>query len=135
MMSDYGRTQELVGQAQNSAGASSKQYEKTLDSLETKLTQLDNAWDTFATGIMDEGLLKTGIDILTKFMDVVNNSTGKIGGLFGSIQKIGVVISIFNILKGVVTKFGKWLVDTFTKAGKEMGIGISDGVTGGVNNA
>jgi TP901 family phage tail tape measure protein len=135
MMSDYGRTQELVGEAQNSAGASSKQYEKTLDSLETKLTQLDNAWDTFATGIMDEGLLKKGIDILTKFMELVNNSTNKLGGLLGSVQKIGVVISVFNVLKGVVTKFGKWLVDVFVKAGKEMGIGIRGGVEEGVDGA
>jgi TP901 family phage tail tape measure protein len=135
MMSDYGRTQELVGEAQNSAGASSKQYEKTLDSLETKLTQLDNAWDTFATGIMDEGLLKKGIDILTKFMELVNNSTNKLGGLLGSVQKIGVVISVFNVLKGIVTKFGKWLVDVFVKAGKEMGVGIRGGVEEGVDGA
>jgi hypothetical protein len=37
MMSDYGRTTELVGEAQNSAGASQRQFEKTQDSLEVKL--------------------------------------------------------------------------------------------------
>jgi hypothetical protein len=37
MMSDYGRTQELVSEANNSAGASQKQYEKTLSSVDTAL--------------------------------------------------------------------------------------------------
>jgi hypothetical protein len=37
MMSDYERTMELVGEANNSAGASQKQFEKTLDSMEAKL--------------------------------------------------------------------------------------------------
>ena len=37
MMSDYDRTMELVNAANNSAGASQAQFEKTLDSLESKL--------------------------------------------------------------------------------------------------
>jgi hypothetical protein len=37
MMSDYSRTAELVGEAQNSAGASQEQFNKTLDSMESKL--------------------------------------------------------------------------------------------------
>jgi hypothetical protein len=37
MMSDYARTTELVDKANNSAGASQKQFEKTLESMESKL--------------------------------------------------------------------------------------------------
>jgi hypothetical protein len=37
MMSDYGRTTELVSAANNSAGASQKQFNKTLESLDAKL--------------------------------------------------------------------------------------------------
>jgi hypothetical protein len=37
MMSDYGRTMELVDAANESAGASQKQFEKTLDSMATKV--------------------------------------------------------------------------------------------------
>ena len=47
MMSDYGRTQELVTAANNSAGASSRQFEKTMDSLESKLAKLKNELDQY----------------------------------------------------------------------------------------
>ena len=47
MMGDYDRTMELVSAANNSAGASQKQFEKTLDSMESKLAKLKNAWDEF----------------------------------------------------------------------------------------
>jgi hypothetical protein len=45
MMSNYSRTMELVNAANSSAGASQKQFEKTTESLESKLNQLRNAWD------------------------------------------------------------------------------------------
>jgi TP901 family phage tail tape measure protein len=75
MMSDYGRTQELVGEAQNSAGASTRQYEKTLDSLESKLAQLKNAWTEFTTGIMNSGLVKFFVDLLTNILNTINTVT------------------------------------------------------------
>jgi hypothetical protein len=37
MMQDYDRTLELVDAAENAAGASTEQFNKTLESLETKL--------------------------------------------------------------------------------------------------
>jgi hypothetical protein len=37
MMSNYGRTMELVSAANNSAGASQEQFDKTLESLDAKL--------------------------------------------------------------------------------------------------
>ena len=42
MMSDYGRSVELIDAANNSAGASQKQFEKTTDSLASKLNKLKN---------------------------------------------------------------------------------------------
>ena len=43
MMSNYDRTMELVNAANNSAGASQRQFEKTTESLESKLNKLKNA--------------------------------------------------------------------------------------------
>ena len=47
MMQDYDRTIELVDAAYSSAGASQKQFEKTQESLESKLNRLNNAFNTF----------------------------------------------------------------------------------------
>jgi hypothetical protein len=75
MMQDYGRTQELVAAANNSAGASNKQFEKTMDSLEAKLAKLKNAWNEFAMGVLNSDFVKFGVDVLTKFLEIVNKAT------------------------------------------------------------
>ena len=72
MMQNYERVKELVDAANNSAGASQKQFEKTLDSMSSKLNRLKNAWDQFTMGLMNNQFLKGGVDVLTGFFTVVN---------------------------------------------------------------
>jgi TP901 family phage tail tape measure protein len=96
MMSDYGRTQELVSAATNSTGANNEQFEKTMESLSAKLNELKNAWNEFSMGILESDLVKAGVDILTKFLEIINKTTGAFGGLGGSIMKIVTVIGIFK---------------------------------------
>ena len=57
MMSNYERTMELVEAANDSAGASQRQFEKTIDSLESKVNKLRNAWDEFTVGIANSTVL------------------------------------------------------------------------------
>lgn len=91
MMSDYDRTMELVNAAHNSAGASEEQFNKTLDSAESKLNNLSNAWDRFTMGIANPTMLKGVIGILTGILEVVNTLTGAFGDFGGSIAKIGLL--------------------------------------------
>ena len=72
MMSNYERTMELVDAANNSAGASQRQFEKTLDSMEAKLNKLKNAWDQFTMGLMNNQILKFGVDALTEGFTIIN---------------------------------------------------------------
>ena len=81
MMSNYSRTMELVDAAYNSSGASQRQFEKTLESLDAKLNKLKNAWNEFAMGLMNDELLKGGIDLLTSFIDKVNEFVDFIGNI------------------------------------------------------
>ena len=115
MMSDYARTQELVEAANSSAGASQKQYEKTLESLESKLNELKNAWDRFTMGITDSEILKKGIDLLTGILNVINNITDAFGNFSGA-AKIGILVGalylgdkalkvFMNSVKGSATVF------------------------------
>lgn len=97
MMSDYARTQELVTAANNSAGASQKQYEKTLESLESKLAQLKNAWDEFSMGILQSDLVKFGVDALTTFLEIINKATSALDGLGGTITKVLTTIALFKL--------------------------------------
>lgn len=75
MMSNYQRTMELTGYATNSAGASQKQFEKTMESLESKLNRLHNAWEQFTTGIANAGIIKGVVDLLTNLLTTVNKIT------------------------------------------------------------
>ena len=79
MMSDYDRTMELVDAANNSAGASQKQFEKTLDSMSTKLNQLKNAWDQFVMGLANNQIIKFSVDALTEGFTIINKFIDLLG--------------------------------------------------------
>lgn len=98
MMSDYGRTQELVAAANDSAGASNRQFEKTLASLETKLNKLKDAWDTFTMGLLDSDLIKGLVTILTGLLNVIN----KIFEVVDMIPFLGVVARLGLIVGGLI---------------------------------
>ena len=120
MMSDYGRTQELVTAANTSAGASNKQFEKTVESIQYKLNNLKAAWDEFTMGIMNSELVKKGVDVLTKFLEVVNKATGALDGVGGSLTKIIGIVGLFKLGKKLFDKFAdpitKFFLDLTKKA-------------------
>ena len=101
MMSNYDRTMELVTAANNSAGASQKQFNKTLESLDAKLQRLKNAWDTFTMGLANNELIKVGVDLLTKLLETVNNLTDDLGGVVGGIAKLGIAIAGLKVGKSI----------------------------------
>ena len=122
MMSDYARTQELVTAANNSAGASQKQFEKTMDSLESKLEKLSNAWHEFTMGILDSELVKTGVDILTKFLEIVNKATSAFDGMFGSMTKIASILTIFKLGSKIFEKLKPSITATFNWIATHAGL-------------
>lgn len=131
MMSDYKRTMELVGAANTSAGASQKQFEKTLESLQSKLAQLSNSWKTFLMGIADNAIIKTVIDLLTNLLDTINKLFDGLDGLPGSIARIGASLATLKlghtILKQVFPEITDW-IGKFRKKGEEAGGEFANGV-------
>ena len=111
MMSDYSRTQELVSAAYNSTGASQEQFEKTLDSLDAKLTKLKNAWDQFAMGLANNEFIKGAIDFLTLLLNTLNSIIDTISGgngIIKSLTSLGIAFSVFKGIKSLLngSKFG-----------------------------
>ena len=115
MMSDYGRTQELVNAANNSAGASNRQFEKTLDSLSSKIEKLKNAWHEFTMGILESDLIKKGVDILTKFLEIINKATSSLGSMGNSITKIIGTFALFKLGQKVFEKFKEPIFKLFSE--------------------
>ena len=107
MMSDYERTMELATAANNSAGASQQQFDKTLESMEAKLQKLKNAWDEFAMGLANNEILKFGVDLLTGVLEVVNKLTNALSGGGGLVKSVISLMTVIGALKGGGMLLGK----------------------------
>ena len=129
-MSNNERLTELVGYANNAAGASNQQYEKTLESLEAKINNLNNAMDIFWTNLANSDVIKGAIDLLTKLLNAINGitngltqSSNKAANFMGSLAQLGIVVAGFaggkKILKGGVEKIGGWFL------GMNKGTGVA----------
>ena len=137
MMSDYERTMELVEAANNSAGASQRQFEKTLESMDTKLNKLKNAWDQFTMGLMNNQILKFGVDALTKGFTIINKFIDAIGKITpkpfeGITKSILTLVTTLGMLKlggkgamGITTGLFGWAEGTGFSRGFKKGWGTA----------
>lgn len=99
LMSDYKRTVELVDAANNANGASQEQYGKTLDSLETKLSRLKNAWNEFVLGLANSEAIKGAVDLLTSLITAINKLISTISGKNSAAKMITTFITAFTAFK------------------------------------
>ena len=102
MMSNYQRTLELTSYATNSAGASQKQFEKTTESLESKLNKLHNAWEQFTTGIANQTAVKGIVDLLTNLLTTINNVTDALDFANTGLPKLLTALLGFKAAKSIV---------------------------------
>lgn len=142
LMQDNARMTELVKEANNATGASQEQFEKTLDSMETKLNQLKNAWDTYLMGLSNNQVIKAVIDSLTFLIDKLNKLLELIDkaditgtGLLKSFASLGAVFGGLkigdSIFKRMFANAGKIFRQEGTKAGQAMLAGIREGAQKG----
>ena len=130
MMSDYDRTMELVNAANNSAGASQEQFDKTLESMEAKLNRLRNAWDSFVMGLANSSMIKSLVDALTNVLDLLNKITDLLGSgtFFDFLTTLGLIVGtlkvgkkalggLFATFEGVKKVFSKENISNNTETG------------------
>lgn len=99
MVSNYDRTMQLMEAANNSAGASDEQFGKTMDSLESKLNQLHNAWQQFTMGIANNNMIKMAVDGLTGFLNITNKIIDTLSMGSGAIKSFLSIFAAFTGLK------------------------------------
>lgn len=129
MMQDYDRTMELVNAAYDSNGSSQKQFEKTTESLESKLNELKNAWDEFTMGIANSSLIKGGVDLLTQIITIFNKITQSGNSLWSMVKKLTAAFAGFKTAKVLLNG----LLSGFTSL--KSGVGILDGLFGGIKKS
>lgn len=96
MLSDYNRLLELQSAAYNSAGAAEKQYNKTLDSMESKLAILKDAWNEFLLDETISNASKDVVDLATSFLNLIN----KLNDLPGALGTASKALVAFGVFKG-----------------------------------
>ena len=110
MMSNYDRTVELVNAAYNSAGSSQEQFEKTTESLESKINRLHNAWQEFTMNLSNSAIIKGVVDLLTGFLNIINKITTVGDTMNNSVASfaltLGMVIKTFTSLGKAYDKYG-----------------------------
>lgn len=96
MLNDYNRLLELQSAAYNSAGAAEKQYNKTLDSMESKLAILKDAWNEFLLDKTISNASKGVVDLATSFLNLIN----KLNDLPGALGTVSKALVAFGVFKG-----------------------------------
>ena len=89
MMNNYDRTLDLIAESQNSAGAAARQYATYQDSIAAAQARLTASWENFYSKIVDNDLIKTAINGLSKIIDLlakVPPSITAIGVTIGALQ-------------------------------------------------
>ena len=134
MVGNYDRTMELMEYANESAGASQEQFNKTLDSFEAKMNRLQNAWQQFTMSIANNTFVKGTVDGITLVLDTVNKLINTLSGGNGVIKSFLSIFTAFTGLKiagrainGLIGGLGGML-DPATKGG--FGKGMRTGALG-----
>ena len=131
MMANYDRTMELVEMANNSAGASQQQFEKTLDSMQSKLDRLKNAWNEFTMGLANNSVIKAVVDALTGLLNVINKiSSGLSGnnGFLKSLFDIGILAGSLKAGRSIFNGFFSWLQGKSKVEGQNIGGNLVEGI-------
>lgn len=128
LMSNNARLTQLVTEANAANGASQKQYEKTLESLETKINKLKNATNEFLLGIADSSIIKGAIDLLTGLLNTINKVTNGWDSMSKSFLKIGFAFATFKLGGHFVSQLFQNILPQFEIQGMLAGENFNIGV-------
>ena len=135
MMNNYDRTLELVDAANNSAGASQAQFEKTTESLESKLNKLSNAWQEFTMTLANSGLIKGTVNALTKLITIVNDILDLFPeGISSVVAFIGAIAGL-KVSQKILRAILSTLTQLFTTTGKLGDINLFSNIIKQFTNA
>ena len=96
-MENQERYHELMEEAYNAEGIAARQQMIYMDSMESKLNQMKNAWQSASTAIVDGDLFKKLIDDATGFLKVIGNAETSLGALGTALLPIaGALTALFG---------------------------------------
>ena len=87
----------------NSSGSATERMQIQAESLTGKLNSLQSSWDNFVMSLGTNEIIKSVVDALTDFVDIVNTLLNEIPFL-SNVIKTTLVVGAINTLLGALTK-------------------------------
>lgn len=94
ILDNFDIAEKALKTSEESAGSAEKEYAKWAESVEAKLKDLSVSWQVFSNDFIDSDAVKTGVEALTGFLNVLDAIVktlgsapvlaGALGGLFGA---------------------------------------------------
>lgn len=107
LVDNWERLEEVSAAAYDSEDAGLLQYAKTLDSLETKLNALSTSFQQFYMNIVNGGFFKGIVDIITNFLNGLNE-LGTLNGILNIATLIhGLKIGLTTVVTVFANSFGE----------------------------
>ena len=76
IMQDWGRTQELIAEANASEGASAAQYQQYAQGIEAALTRMKTSWEGFVQSLANNKVIIGAVNTATKVIELINRIPG-----------------------------------------------------------
>ena len=133
LVSDYDRLSELTEVAANSEDAALVQTLKTMDSLETKIQNVKNAFQGFYGNLGLESVFKGALDVITNIINRLNAMPKAFDKI--PIAAIGMVANIINIIKTLGTTLITIAASQWNQIKKIIETSIAEGARTGTQEA
>lgn len=119
LLENFDIAKEALQTSLNSEGSALAENEKYLDSIQGRIDNLKNSFQTLSTDLMSSGAVKTAVSSLTGIVNAVD----KVSSSLGSLGTVVAGVGIAKFLKDVVSASGgiKSFSDATTAAGMVAG--------------
>lgn len=107
LMQNFDVAREALEVSADSAGSAMQEHAKWSESLEARLLKLKATWQSLSQSFMKSDFLKAGLDIIVKFVDVIDTLIDKLGVLPTLLIGFGIGKFVFNLatMSGAMTGF------------------------------
>ena len=133
LVSDYDRLSELTEEAANAEDAALVQTLKTMDSLETKIQNVKNAFQGFYANLGLEEVFKGTLDVIASVINQLNTMPKAFGKI--PIAAVGMVANIVNVIKTLGTTLITVFATQWSQIRKIIETSIAGGTEDGVQQA
>ena len=131
LMANFDTARDALETSINSSGSAMAEHEKWQKSLEAQINNLKAAWQSLSQTFLKSEFLKSGIDVIIKFIDVLTKLIDKIGtlptllGAFAIFKTLPKLFSIGKQVGGIkqlvdITQVLQLAFPNITKAAKKL---------------